>query len=154
MIKRGPALLLAIGVALAASGCGDGGTTPPGAPAPGPVAAPPRPAVAPKEPEAGPPLPAMSYSPKNRRDPFAPIVVATGAQGLTVAAAKLTGVIQGRQGPVGLVEAPDGVGYILKSGDVLGDGRVTEVGQGHISFSVASRPGQSAQTVTLRLRTD
>jgi Tfp pilus assembly protein PilP len=96
----------------------------------------------------------MSYNAKSRRDPFAPIVVATGAQGLTVASTKLAGVMQGRQGPVGLVEAPDGIGYMLKPGDVLGDGRVTEIGRDHISFSVAARPGQSARTVTLRLRTD
>ena len=97
---------------------------------------------------------AHSYDPSGRRDPFAPLVVVEGARGLTVASAKLAGVIQGRQGPVGLVEAPDGIGYVLKVGDVLGDGRVAAVTPDSISFSVAARPGQSAQTVTLRLRTD
>jgi hypothetical protein len=74
--------------------------------------------------------------------------------GLRVAAAKLTGVIAGRQGPLGLVEAPDGIGYILKPGDALGDGRVLEIGKDSISFAVSARPGQPATTVTLRLRTD
>ena len=148
------ALLLGIGMAHA-TGCGGGAPPPPPAPAPGPVAVvPPSPAVAPKDPAAGPPLAAMSYSAKQRRDPFAPLVVVEGAKGLTVASAKLAGVIQGRQGPVGLVEAPDGIGYVLKVGDVLGDGRVAAVTPDSISFSVAARPGQSAQTVTLRLRTD
>jgi Tfp pilus assembly protein PilP len=111
--------------------------------------------VVPKEPDAGPPLPPVSYDAKQRRDPFAPLVVAEGAtKGLTVASVKLTGVIQGRQGPLGLVEAPDGIGYVLKPGDVLGDGRVAEIGKDTISFSVAARPGQPATTVTLRLRTD
>ncbi len=153
MIRAGRAVLLGLGVAIAISGCGGGAptSTPP---APGPVAAPPRPVIAPKEPDAGPPLPAMSYSAKQRRDPFAPIVVAEGAKGLTVAAAKLAGVVQGRQGRMGLVEAPDGIGYILKAGDTLGDGRVVDVGQDSISFAVAARPGQPASTVTLRLRTD
>lgn len=153
MNRAGRAALLGIGVALALSGCGGGAPsgTPP---APGPVATPPRPVVAPKEPDAGPPLPAMSYSAKQRRDPFAPIVAAEGAKGMTVASAKLAGVVQGRQGRVGLVEAPDGIGYILKAGDVFGDGRVVEVSQDSISFAVAARPGQPANTVTLRLRTD
>ena len=153
MIGSGRAVLLGLGVAIAISGCGGGAPSTP--PAPGPVAAPPpRPVIAPKEPDAGPPLPAMSYSGKQRRDPFAPIVVAEGAKGLTVASAKLAGVVQGRQGRLGLVEAPDGIGYILKAGDALGDGRVVEVGQDSISFAVAARPGQPASTVTLRLRAD
>ena len=149
------ALLLGIGVALAA-GCGGGAPPPTPPPAPGPVAVvPPSPAVAPKDPGAGPPLAAMSYSANQRRDPFTPLVVVEGAsKGVTVASAKLAGVIQGRQGPLGLVEAPDGIGYVLKVGDVLGDGRVAAVTPDSISFSVAARPGQSAQTVTLRLRTD
>ena len=153
MMAARRAVLLGIGVAIAISGCGGGAPsgTPP---APGPVVTPPRPAVAPKEPDAGPPLPAMSYSAKQRRDPFTPIVTAEGAKGLTVASTKLAGVIQGRGGRMGLVEAPDGIGYILKAGDVLGDGRVVEVSQDSISFAVAARPGQPASTVTLRLRTD
>jgi Tfp pilus assembly protein PilP len=111
--------------------------------------------VVPKEPDAGPPLPPATYDARQRRDPFAPLVVTEGAtKGLTVASVKLTGVILGGQSPLGLVEAPDGIGYILKLGDMLGNGRVVEIGKDTISFAVAGRPGQPASTVTLRLRTD
>lgn len=153
MSRAGRRVAAALGVASLLAGCG-GGAAPPGPPAPGPSAVPPRVSVAPKEPDAGPPLPPIAYEGKQRRDPFAPLVVAEGAKGLTVASAKLAGVIQGRQGVLGLVEAPDGIGYILKPGDALGDGRVVEVGKDSISFSVTGRPGQAPTTVTLRLRTD
>jgi hypothetical protein len=154
MNQSGRAIVLGLGLGVLLGGCG-GGAPPPTPPAPGPIATPPpRAAVMPKEPDAGPPLAPSTYDAKQRRDPFAPLAVVEGAKGLTVASAKLVGLIQGRQGTLGLVEAPDGIGYILKPGDVLGDGRVTEVGQGSISFSVAARPGQPASTVTLRLRTD
>ena len=155
MTRAGRSLLLGLGVVAGLSGCGGSAPPSPPPPAPGPVAAPPRPVtVAPRDPDAGPPLPATSYSAKQRRDPFAPIATAEGAKGFTVAAAKLAGVIQGRQGQIGLVEAPDGIGYILKAGDVLGDGRVTEVTADSISFAVSARPGQPSATVTLRLRTE
>jgi hypothetical protein len=149
-------VFLALGAAALLSGC-NGGVTPPGA-APGPVATPvvPRPSIAPKEPDAGPPLPPSSYDAKQRRDPFLPLTIATGGtKGLTVSTVKLVGVILGGPGAsVGLVEAPDGIGYILKVGDVLGDGRVASIGKDTISFSVPGRPGQPPSTVTLRLRTD
>jgi Tfp pilus assembly protein PilP len=64
---------------------------------------------------------------------------------------KLVGIIQGRKGPLALVEAPDGLGYILKVDDVLGDGRVTEIGSGTVTFAVIGRAGQKPATVTLRL---
>jgi Tfp pilus assembly protein PilP len=111
--------------------------------------------AAPKVPEAGPPLPPLSYEARQRRDPFQPqVVTPTGTRGLSVAAVKLVGVVQGRLAPLALVEAPDGIGYILKSGDVLGDGRVTEIGSDSVSFAVAARPGAAPTVVTLRLRTD
>jgi len=150
-MKPGSALV-GLGLVALLAGCGGGSPQS----APGPVATPaPRPPAGPKEPDAGRPLPPATYDAKQRRDPFVPQVVAEGSRaGLTVAAAKLTGVIAGRQGPLGLVEAPDGIGYILKPGDALGDGRVLEIGKDSISFAVSARPGQPATTVTLRLRTD
>ncbi|HUG37348.1 MAG TPA: hypothetical protein VML54_10385 [Candidatus Limnocylindrales bacterium] len=116
----------------------------------------PRPPLAPKEPDAGPALPPAPYNAKQRRDPFVPLFVAdVGTKGLAVATVKLVGVILGPAGAsIGLVEAPDGIGYILKVGDALGDGRVAEIGKDTISFSVPGRPGQPPSTVTLRLRTD
>ena len=66
---------------------------------------------------------------------------------------KLAGVIRGRT-LLALVEAPDGLGYILKPGDTLGDGRVTEITQNAVTFAVAARGGQAATTATLRLAQD
>jgi hypothetical protein len=97
-------------------------------------------------------LPPKAYQARERRDPFRTLSVVEGrVRGFTVSAAKLVGIIQGRQGPLALVEAPDGLGYILKIGDVLGDGRVTEIGAGTVSFTVSGRPGQKPAVVTLRL---
>jgi hypothetical protein len=124
-------------------------------PPPAPPVVPPRAAVAPRPPDVGPPLAPAKYEAKERKDPFLPVTVAQGStQGLQVASVKLAGIIDGRQGPLGLIEAPDGIGYILKPGDVLGDGRVAEISKDSLTFSVAGRPGQPPTTVTLRVRTD
>jgi len=156
MIARGALLLAALTLVLA--GCGGGApSTPPGPSAPGPVATPPPPkppgmaALA----EAGAPLPPIPYATKQRRDPFSPVVIVSqGGKGLQVGSVKLVGVIQGRQWPLALVEAPDGIGYILKPGDTLGDGRVTQITADSVSFAVAGPPSQKSSSVTLRLRTD
>ena len=68
--------------------------------------------------------------------------------------AKLVGIVQGRHGALALVEGPDGVGYILKSGDTLGNGRVTGITGTTVTFLVAEQPGQGPTTVTLRLVLD
>ena len=96
----------------------------------------------------------IPYEAKGRRDPFTPVVIASGGKGLTIGSAKLVGVIQGRTSPLALVETAEGIGYILKAGDTLGDGRVTEVGVDFVSFAVTPRPGGAGSSVTLRLRTD
>ena len=113
---------------------------------------PPTPAVMPRAAEPGPPLPPLSYEPKGRRDPFTPIPAAVdkGSFGLDVATTKLVGVIQGRQ-LLALVEAPDGLGYILKPGDVLGNGRITDITADSVTFAVAGRAGQRETSLTLRL---
>jgi Tfp pilus assembly protein PilP len=144
-------LAAATAVSLVMAGCGSGSPPPP----PAPVAAvAPRPPVAPKEPDAGPTLAAIPYEAKGRRDPFAPLVLASGGKGLTIGSAKLVGVIQGRSSPLALVETAEGIGYILKAGDTLGDGRVTEIGVDFVSFAVTPKPGETGGSVTLRLRTD
>jgi hypothetical protein len=154
MSPRG--VFLALGAAVFLAGC-NGGAAPP-ASAPGAVATPvaPKSPIAPKEPDVGPALPPAPYEAKQRRDPFVPLIIAdVGTKGLTVATVKLVGVILGGPGAsIGLVEAPDGIGYILKVGDVLGDGRVAGISKDTISFSVPGRPGQPPSTVTLRLKTD
>ncbi len=134
------------------AGCG---SPPPPAPPAAPVVPPKPAAVAPRPPDVGPPLAPAKYEAKNRKDPFTPVSLAQGSkEGLQVASVKLAGVVDGRQGPMGLIEAPDGIGYVVKSGDVLGDGRVTAITRDSLTFSVAGRPGQPPTTVTLRVRTD
>ena len=155
MIARGALLLAALTLVLA--GCGGGApSAPPGPPAPGPVATPPppKPPGMAALPETGPPLPPIPYEAKQRRDPFSPVVVSQGGKGLQVGSVKLVGVIQGRQWPLALVEAPDGIGYILKPGDTLGDGRVTQITADSVAFAVGGSPGRKSSSVTLRLRTD
>jgi hypothetical protein len=53
-----------------------------------------------------------------------------------------------------LVETADGLGYILKPGDTLGDGRLVQVGQDSVVFSVAARRGSTTNRVVLRLPGD
>jgi hypothetical protein len=142
-----------------------GGAEPPPAPPkpPVPAAAPAAPqapggpgasAVRPLDPDAGPVLPPLAYDAKSRRDPFSPVSLALEAKGINVTAAKLVGIVQGRQGTLALVEGPDGVGYILKSGDAVGNGRVTGITGTTVTFAVAAQPGQGPTTVTLRLVLD
>jgi hypothetical protein len=143
-------------------GCGGGEPPSPPAKPPTPVAAPATPApgatgaaaVRPLEPGAGPVLPPLAYDAKNRRDPFSPIALTAEAKGINVTAAKLVGIVQGRGNTLALVEGADGVGYILKSGDALGNGRVTGITGTTVTFAVSAQPGQGPTTVTLRLALD
>jgi Tfp pilus assembly protein PilP len=155
---RRAALAACSALALAMAGCSGGSSggspaAPAAAAAPVPAApAPPIPSVLPKDPEPAPALAAIDYDAKGRRDPFAPVTVAPQkVGGLSVGGLKLTGVIGGSRTLLALVEAPDGLGYILKPGDMLGDGRVTDVTGRSVTFSVAGRPGQPATAVTLTL---
>jgi hypothetical protein len=107
--------------------------------------------VRPKEPETKKALPPIAYEPKGRRDPFTPIFLGKDNAGLSVSAVKLTGIVGGRGGLMALVEAPDGIGYILKPGDALGDGRVTGITPTSVTFAVSARGSQSASNLTLRL---
>ena len=155
-----------LGIAALAAGCGGGSpSTPPpaanvsasgaaamAAPAPAQTPRPSMPVAMPKEPEAGPPLPPLAYEPQGRRDPFVPPTIPPPPTGVSVRTLKLGGVIQGRA-LLALVEAPDGVGYILKPGDVLGDGRVTDITQSSVTFAVAAaKVGDAPTTATLRLK--
>jgi len=154
-----------LGIAALAAGCGGGSpSTPPPAAnvsasgatamaAPVPAQAPraPMPVAMPKEPEAGPPLPPIAYESQGRRDPFSPIRVTPPTTGMSVLTLKLAGVIRGRT-LLALVEAPDGVGYILKPGDVVGDGRVTDITQSSVTFAVAAKVGEAPTTATLTLK--
>jgi len=140
---------------------GCSGTEPPPAPPkpPTPAAAAATPgtpaaAVRPLDPGAGRELPPLAYDAKGRRDPFAPISLVGESRGINVTAAKLVGIVRSSQGALALVEGPDGVGYILRSGDGLGNGRVTGITATTVTFAVAAQPGQGPTTVTLRLVLD
>jgi type IV pilus assembly protein PilP len=145
MLRRG-ILLGTAGAVLA--GCGGG--TPP-TPPPAAIAPAPTPVVRPKEPDTGKALPPIAYEPKGRRDPFTPIFLGKDNAALSVSAVKLTGVVGGPSSLLALVEAPDGIGYILKPGDALGDGRVTGITPNSVTFAVSARGSQSASSLTLRL---
>jgi hypothetical protein len=105
------------------------------------------PAVKPRLPEAGSPLPPLPYEVKGRRDPFTQVVVAKEKSSLDLSTFKLAGVIRGRQ-LLALVESAGGLGYILKPGDSLGPGLVTDVTMDSVTFAVG---GQAPRGVTLRL---
>jgi Tfp pilus assembly protein PilP len=138
-------------------GCGgaEQPPTPPKPPVPAAAAVAPRvAAVRPLDPGAGRPLPPMAYDAKNRRDPFSPVSLAMEAKGFNVRVSRLVGVVRGRQETLALVEGPDGVGYILRNGDGLGNGTVTRITDTTVTFAVAAQRGQGPTTVTLRLVMD
>lgn len=144
-----PGLLVVATTAVALAGCG-GGTPPPPPAAVAPATPPAAPVARPKEPDSK-ALPAIAYEPKGRRDPFTPIFLGKDSAGLSVSAVKLTGIVGGRGGLMALVEGPDGIGYILKPGDALGDGRVTGITPNTVTFAVAARGSQASSNLTLRL---
>lgn len=148
------AAALVIAAALMAAACGP--TAPASAPAVKPAAAPAPPAApvtaaAPAQPALTPV--AQKYDTRGRRDPFESLEARAGS-GPTVAAAKLTGIVRGARGPLALVETADGLGYILKPGDTLGDGRLVEIGRDSVTFSVVPKPGSTTNRVVLRLPGD
>ncbi len=94
------------------------------------------------------------YDAKGLRDPFETLEVREGSGGLTVAATRLTGIVRSNRVALALVEAPDGIGYILKPGDTLGDGRLLEIGSDSVVFVVAPKTGAPSNRVVLRLATN
>jgi hypothetical protein len=92
-----------------------------------------------------------NYEVRGRRDPFAKLDVVSGPTGLTIASTKLTGIIFSGRSALALVETSDGIGYILRPGDTLGDGHLLEVGSDTAVFAVAARPGAPVNRVVLRL---
>jgi hypothetical protein len=116
----------------------------------GPPAATPRLVTAPAPASAS--APPQSYDRKGRRDPFQPLETGPRTD-LTVASAKLKGIIRGKA-PRALVETPDGIGYILTPGDVLGEGRLVEIGANSVVFVVPPRRGSTPDRIVLRLPGD
>lgn len=119
------------------------------------TALPSRPAPAPTPPATGPEktpptkAPEYSYDPGGRPDPFAPLVVPQereekgkkGLKSLQVSELKLTGVVWDKRGYVALVEAPDGLGYVLKVHDLVGNtARVARITSNSVTFEVKEQP--------------
>jgi hypothetical protein len=94
------------------------------------------------------------YQSRGRRDPFETLEVREGSGGLTVAATRLTGIIRSNRSALALIEAPDGIGYILKPGDTLGDGRLLEIGSDSVVFAVTAKTGAPSNRVVLKLATN
>lgn len=98
--------------------------------------------------------PAPPYDRKGRRDPFQPIeIVQPEIKPPAVASARLKGIVRGTP-PRALLETPDGIGYILKLGDILADGRLIEIGADNVVFSVPPRRGSMNDRIVLRLPDD
>jgi hypothetical protein len=91
------------------------------------------------------------YERKGRRDPFETLETREGPRGATVASARLTGIVRSGSGTLVLVETPDGLGYILRRGDTLADGRLVEIGPEAVIFEVAPRSGAPGSRVVLKL---
>lgn len=153
-------LSVLLGLALIGLTPGGGANTPPASTGPSgilvaqarpPSAATPVTQVS-EEPDQRPPPPA-AYEPKGRRDPFRPLRVPapTREPKLQLYSVKLVGIVQGRQGPMALVESPDGLGFIVKKGDTIAEGRVTHVGTDTLTVRVVKKRGASPTPYVMRL---
>lgn|GEM_PF-1064081 len=94
-------------------------------------------------------VPEYSYNPGGRPDPFAPLVVPgseegkgkKGLKGLQLSELKLTGIVWDRREYLALVEAPDGLGYVLKVHDLIGNAaRVARITTNSVTFEVKEQP--------------
>jgi hypothetical protein len=169
-VIRAGSLIGVAGLCATLTACGGSPPPPPAAaPAPKPVVAattPVPPAPTPAKPTAPTPssqpaplvvTPAVpqgdgtAYEAKGRRDPFVALDLTGGPKGLEVATTKLTGIVRSARTTLALVEAQDGIGYILKPGDTLGDGRLVEIGADAVVFAVVAKPGSQANRVVLKL---
>jgi hypothetical protein len=153
---RAIAGVAALGMAAVLGACGN-------PPAPPPVVVtpiPPRPVAAARPVPVTPPVvnplegstDVPKYDANGRRDPFEVFDVrSSSAGGLTVTSTRLTGIVRNSRSALALVEAPDGIGYILRPGDTLGDGRLTDIGLDNVVFAVVAKPGAPTTRVVLRL---
>jgi hypothetical protein len=122
---------------------------PPGT-APGPALPGPSTALVPTAPELASPT-VFHYEPKGRRDPFEALELKADKTALAVTTAKLTGIVRNPSSSMALIETQDGIGYILKPGDTLFDGRLVHIGVDSVVFAVASAPGSTTNQVVLKL---
>lgn len=175
MIPRARLAVWALAAALGLWACGG---EPPPAPAPSQPA--PARAAAPAKPEAAeaqekPAEPAFVYNPEGLRDPFQPFikieekkkekrapevfVPRTPLQRFAVEELRVTGIVWGEgAGSRALVEAPDGKGYVVRVGTLVGDrgGKVVAIRPDRVVVEerVVDLLGEEqVRTVDLRLRT-
>ena len=99
-------------------------------------------------------LTAPKYDSGGRRDPFESLESRLGSDRSSVTTARLTGVIHSGGLALALVETSDGIGYILKPGDTLADGRLVEIGPSAAVFSITPKPGTTLNRVVLKLASD
>ena len=152
--RSGNAIALSVAASLLSAACGGGPSAAPATATPSPAAVAPAPPPLQEPKRASRPPSVYGVSP--RRDPFrAPLPAAMEAgKGSALDGFKLVGVMSGSTDSMALVEGPDGIGYILKVGDVLGPGRVTEIHGDRMHFALATARTAQAVHVTLRLGTD
>jgi hypothetical protein len=63
----------------------------------------------------------------------------------------LAGIVRGPDGPLALVELPDGLGYILRVGDGIEDARLIGIGSDSATFAISPAVGAAAKPITLSL---
>jgi Tfp pilus assembly protein PilP len=64
-----------------------------------------------------------------------------GLKGLAVSELKLSGIVWDKKEYVALVEAPDGLGYVLKVHDLIGSSaRVSRISPSSVIFEVKEKP--------------
>jgi hypothetical protein len=97
---------------------------------------------------------APRYDSAGKRDPFESLESRLGSDRSSVTTARLTGVIHSGGFALALVETSDGIGYILKPGDTLADGRLVEIGPSAAVFSITPKPGTTLNRVVLKLASD
>jgi type IV pilus assembly protein PilP len=80
-------------------------------------------------------LPVYSYSPQGRRDPFAPLITKEETKAragsrpplerYSISEFKLTGIVWGGYGYNAMIEGPDGKGYFVRVGTIIGPNKGT-----------------------------
>jgi len=75
------------------------------------------------------------YSPRGKKDPFKPEIGEGEEELLNVSEAKLIGIIKGEEGNIALLQDRRGVGYVLKEGDRVRNGRVVKIESDRVIFA-------------------
>jgi type IV pilus assembly protein PilO len=101
----------------------------------------------------------LAYAARGRRDPFSQASVPAGGSAdraqrprPLITSAALTGIVRGPDGPLALVETPDGLGYILRAGDGIEEARVIRIDQQSVLFTLPPAAGRPGEEIVLVLR--